>query len=103
MFSIKIKSIRDISNHSCRAGVPTMCQEHDIHIPEEILMNLGRWQTSVHQQYRKSFGAALQARRFIEEEIVARIGKKKPRTQDFQTVSKDYLPPPKKTKFSKFK
>ena len=91
------------SYFSTRAGVPTMCQDHDVHIPEEILKNLGRWSSSVFQNYRKNYTAALKARRFIEEELVAKLGNQNQKQPGLMTVSQDYLPPSKKPKFLRYK
>ena len=65
---------KDLTNHSCRSGVPTMAQENDMFIPPEILKSLGRWSSDAYLVYQKSFDAALKARRFVEEEIVAKLG-----------------------------
>ena len=78
----------DIKNHSCRAGVPTMAQEKDLFIPEEILKNLGRWNTTVFMKYQKSFHAAMEARRFIEEELVDKLGEKKEKSNKLNTAGK---------------
>ena len=88
---------KDITNHSCRAGVPTMAQQTDIFIPEEILHNLGRWSSSAALLYQKSFDAAMKARRFIEEEIVKKLGGKKLSGERLGKIS-DQPPPAKKRK-----
>ena len=44
---------RDLTNHSLRSGIPTMCQENDIHIDEETLKLLGRWHSTAYKVYMK--------------------------------------------------
>ena len=87
----------DISNHSCRSGVPTMAQETDLFIPEDVLRNLGRWSSSAALLYLKSFEAAMKARRFIEDEIVKKLGGQKVSGNKLGKLS-DQPPPAKKKK-----
>ena len=90
---------RDLTNHSCRAGVPTMAQENDLFIPPEIMKGLGRWSSDAYLAYQKSFEAALKARRFVEEEIIANLSGK----MLSQKLGKnsDQLPPvPKRPRFA---
>ena len=62
-----------LKNHSTRAAIPTLCQELAVHIPTEILQNLGRWQSNAYLVYLKSYGAALRARRYIEDKIIKKV------------------------------
>lgn len=64
---------QQIKNHSCRSGVVTAMATYDVHLSEEITKHLGRWHSSAYTSYQKSFGAALSARRVIENELVSRI------------------------------
>ena len=66
-----------LKNHSTRSAVPTLCQELKYLVPPEILKNLGRWESNAYTAYLKNFGAAMDARRFIEKEIIDRIATEK--------------------------
>ena len=66
-----------LKNHSTRSAVPTLCQELKYLVSPEILKNLGRWESNAYTAYLKNFGAAMDARRFVEKEIIDRIATEK--------------------------
>ena len=68
----------DLKNHSLRSGIPTMCQENDLHIDEDILKLLGRWSSPAYKAYMKSFEGALAARKYMENTILSQIDKTEP-------------------------
>ena len=83
----------DLKNHSLRSGIPTMCQENDIHIDEDILKLLGRWSSPAYKAYMKSFEGALKARKYMENTILSQIDKTSPTDTNLNN-----LPAPRKAK-----
>ena len=71
------KLFKVLKNHSTRSAVPTLCQELAHFIPPQIVQHLGRWQSDCYQLYMKDYSSALAARRFVEEEIIAKIAERK--------------------------
>ena len=78
-----VELFNSLKNHSCRSAVPTICQELECHIPEEILKGLGRWSSDAYLQYLKSYAGALKTRRFVEEEIIKKISESRQQNATF--------------------